>query len=180
LFGRGALAGAALGFGAGVVARLAMRFLFALNPHTQGIMVGEQFPVGGFTAQGTALILIMGLVLGTIAGAIYGLARPALSRRSLVSGLIFGGWLVATFLGFLIEGEHRDFRLFEPFAIAAGLFAVIFVAFGVGLGVTVDRSGSTEAWQPAGRVRAVITWTILSATALAGSILLIQEVAART
>jgi hypothetical protein len=133
-----------------------------------------------FTAQGTALILIMAVVLGTIAGAIYGLARPALPQRSLLSGLIFGGWLVTTFLGFLVEGEHRDFRLFEPFAIAAGLFALLFVAFGVGLGVAVERSGSTEAWQRAGKVRAVVTWAILSLTALGGTILLIQEVAART
>jgi hypothetical protein len=143
-------------------------------------MVGEQFPVGGFTAQGTGLILIMGLVLGAIAGTIYGLARPALPRQSLLSGLIFGGWLVATCLGFLVEGEDRDFILFGPFATAAGLFAVLFVAFGVGLGVAVDRSGSTEASQRAGKVRAVITWAILSLSALLGTILLIQEVAART
>ena len=180
IVGRAALAGAAFGFGAGVFARLAMRFLFILNPHTEGIIVGEQFPVGGFTAQGTTLILIMALVLGTIAGTIYGLARPALPRHSLLSGLIFGGWLVATFLGFLVEGENRDFALFGPFALAAGLFAFLFVAFGVGLGVAVERSGPTEEWQHAGKVRAVITWAILSLSALAGTILLIQEVTART
>jgi hypothetical protein len=180
LVSRAALAGAAIGIAAGAVARLAMRLLFVLNPDTRGIIVGEQFPVGGFTARGTGLILIMALVLGTVAGTIYGLARPALPRHSLLSGLIFGGWLVATFLGFLIEGEDQDFRLFGPFAIAAGLFAVVFVAFGVGLGVAVDRSGSTEAWHRAGKVRATVTWFMLSVTAVAGTILLIQEVAART
>jgi hypothetical protein len=180
MVGRAALAGAAFGIAAGVIARLAMRFLFLLNPDTRGIIVGEQFPVGGFTAQGTGLILIMALVIGVIAGTIYGLARPALPRHSLLSGLIFGGWLVATFLGFLIEGENRDFRLFGPFAIAVGLFASLFVAFGIAVGVAVDRTGSTEEWQHAGKVRTIITWVILSLTAFAGTNLLIQEVAART
>ena len=180
MVGRAALAGAAFGFGAGVFARLAMRFLFILNPHTQGIIVGEQFPVGGFTAQGTALILIMGAVLGTIAGTIYGLVRPALLQHSFLSGLIFGGWLAATFLGLLVIGEDRDFRLFGPFAVAAGLFAVVFVAYGVGLGLAVERSGSTESWQHAGKLRTIITRAILALTALAGTILLIQETAART
>ena len=180
MVGRAALAGAAIGIGTGVVARLAMRFLFVLNPDTRGVLVGGEFPVGGFTAQGTGVILTMGAVLGTIAGTIYGLVRPALLRHSFLSGLIFGGWLAATFLGLLVIGEDRDFRLFGPFAIAAGLFAVVFVAFGVGLGFAVERSGSTESWQHAGKLRAIITRAILALTALAGTILLIQEAAART
>ncbi len=57
---------------------------------------------------------------------------------------------------------------------------MVFVAFGVGLGFAVERSGSTESWQHAGKLRAIITRAILALTALAGTILLIQETATRT
>jgi hypothetical protein len=180
LVGRAALAGTALGFAAGVIARLAMRLLFLLNPGTRGVIVGESFPVGGFTAQGTGLILFMGLVLGGLVGVVYGLVRPALPRHPLLSGLVFGGWLVLTLLGLLIIGEDRDFRFFGPFAVAAGLFGIVFVTFGVGLGYVVDRSASALSLKPPSTVRRIITWVILGSTALLGTVILLQETVSRT
>lgn len=177
---RAVIAGGALGLGAGAIARLAMRLLFLLNPGTRGVIVGETFPVGGFTAQGTGLILFMGVVLGALAGTVYGLVRPALPRHSLLSGVVFGGWLVFTLLGPLVVGEDLDFQLFGPFAIAVGLFGIVFVAFGVALGYGVDRSPSPLTLKPTSTLRTVITWAFLGSTALPGTVILFQEVAART
>jgi hypothetical protein len=93
---------------------------------------------------------------------------------------VFGGWLVLTLLGLLIIGEDRDFRLFVPFAVAAGLFGIVFVAFGVGLGYVVDRSASALSSKPPSTVRRIITWVILGSTALLGTVILLQETVSRT
>lgn len=180
LVGRAALAGGAFGFAAGAIARLAMRLLFLLNPGTRGVIVGESFPVGSFTVQGTGLILFMGLVFGGLAGVVYGLVRPALPLQSLLSGLMFGGWLVLTLLGLLIIGEDRDFNLFGPFALAAGMFGIVFVTFSVGLGYAVDRSASALSLKPQSTGRRIVTWVILGSTALPGTVILLQETASRT
>lgn len=173
-----AFAGAGLGLASGIVARLLMRMLFLVNPATEGLLVGETFPVGGFTAQGTSVILVQGTVLGALAGSIYGLARPSLFRRPLTSGLAFGGWLVAATLGPLVAGEERDFSLFGPFPIAAGSFGLLFVAFGVALGYFVDRTGTPGS--RAAKPRRIFTWATLTLTGLLGALVLVGEISERT
>jgi hypothetical protein len=79
-----------------------------------------------------------------------------------------------------LHSERWDGRLFGPFVFAAGLFGIVFVAFGVGLGYAVDRSASALSLKPPSTVRKIITWMILGSTALPGTVILLQEAASRT
>jgi hypothetical protein len=179
MIGAATLAGGVVGLVAGVVARLAMRVLFELNPSTEGLLVGGMFPVGSFSFQGTFVILFQAVIVGALAGAVYGLCRPALPRSPALAGLLFGVWIAATFIGLLVVGEDRDSQLFGPFLVAVGLFVAIFVLFGVAVGVTAERS-SLLTWQPAGTVRRWITFAGLVGTAIAGIIVKAQELSTRT
>ena len=89
------------------------------------------------------------------------------------------GMVAAVFTGLLVVGEDRDFQLFGPFLVAVGLFAGIFVLFGVGVGIAAERSSSVT-WQPAATVRSWVTLVGLMGTAGAGTILLAREVTTRT
>lgn len=179
MVGSATLAGVVVGLIAGLLARLAMRLLAVLNPSTEGLLVAETFPVGSFSVQGTFIILFQAVIIGGLAGAIYGLCRPALPKSRTVAGLVFGVWVAATFTGLLVLGEDRDFRLFGPFAVAVLLFAVIFVLFGVGVGLAAER-GSSATWSPAARPRRWITAAGLLGTAVLGIIVLAREVSTRT
>ena len=179
MIGAATLAGGVVGPVAGLAARLAMRLLAALNPSTEGLLVAAMFPVGSFSFQGTFVILFQAVIIGAVAGAVYGLCRPALPRSPAIAGLAFGVWAAATFTGLLVVGEDRDFQLFGPFLVAVGLFAGIFVLFGVGIGIAAERSSSVT-WQPAGTVRRWVTLVGLMVTAGAGIILLAREVTTRT
>lgn len=156
-----------------------MRLLFALNADTEGLIVGELFSVGEFTVQGTVLIVFQGVVLGALGGLVYGLVRPALPAPPLLSGVCFGVWLVAAFLGLLVAGEDRDFQLFGPLPLALALFGVVFVAYGDGLGRVLERD-PTVPFIRSGQVRIVTTRVLLGLSGLAGVYVLAQEIAART
>lgn len=179
MVGASTVAGGIVGLMAGLGARLAMRLLAVLNPSTEGLLVAELFPVGSFSLQGTLLILFLGVILGGIAGAVYGLSRPSLPASPSVSGFVFGAWVAATFTGLLVIGEDRDFQLFGPFLVAVGLFAAIFVLFGVGVGIASERSSSVV-YQTAGNARRWVTLMALTGTGAAGIVVLAQEVVART
>ena len=93
MIGAATLAGGVVGLVAGLAARLAMRLLAALNPSTEGLLVAAMFPVGSFSFQGTFVILFQAVIIGAVAGAVYGLCRPALPRSPTIAGLVFGAWL---------------------------------------------------------------------------------------
>ena len=179
MIGAATLAGGVVGLVAGLAARLAMRLLAALNPSTEGLLVAAMFPVGSFSFQGTFVILFQAVIIGALAGAVYGLCRPALPRSPAIAGLAFGLWVSAVFTGLLVLCGDRDFQPFGPFLVAVGLFAGIFVLFGVGVGIAAERSSSVT-WQPAGTVRSWVTLVGLMGTAGAGIILLAREVTTRT
>src|SRR4029453_8968386 len=64
----------------GVLNRLAMMLLAALNPAAAGVVSDDGFVIGRFTAAGTVNLLIAGTVIGVVGGGVYAAVR----------GLMFG------------------------------------------------------------------------------------------
>lgn len=118
----GAVAGM---FVVGVLARLAMRLLAALNPDATGVISDDGFVMGQFTLSGSVQLLGAGLQIGLIGAVCYALVR----------GLLVGPpWfrLVSISLGpavvigaLIVHTDGVDFPLLDPPELAVALFVAL-------------------------------------------------------
>jgi len=122
--GEGALAGIAAGVLVGVVARIAMRMVALGVP--DGVM---QLP--SFTLGGTAMILVMGAIVGAPLGALYALVRPLLRVPAVWQAPLFSALLLVTLGPLFFVGAEAEFTSGGRIA----LFALLFPVFGLGLAV---------------------------------------------
>lgn len=112
---------------AGLGARLAMRVV---------AIVGGMSP--GFTAAGTAIIMLLGGIVGLIAGAIFGIIRPFLPLRGLGKGLAFGALLAALIALPFIREPQGELTLATP-ALGAALFGAVGLLYGLALEAALQR-----------------------------------------
>jgi hypothetical protein len=124
--GLGAAAGLVIG---GVGARLAMR------------VVALQLGMGtALTAEGTAGILIGGLVFGGLLGLVYGLFRSLAALPKWLSGALFGVLLFVLFVYFpLLNVQPGDELALLPRANVALLFGWIPFAYALAVALPLDR-----------------------------------------
>ena len=120
----GVLAGACGGLVAGLGARFAMRIV--------ADAIG-QFPA--LTAEGTFNILVLGVVLGLLPGAIYGVIKPWLPGRAPVHGLLVGLALFgAVGVPLLLPPAEGELAL-APGQLGKSLFGLLFFVYGLAVAV---------------------------------------------
>jgi len=118
----GALAGGCAGLIVGIGARVAMRMV------ALGVPDGVMQPSVTFTAQGTSLILLVGIIAGIAFGIIYDAIADRLPGPFLVRGLLFAA-IDLLVIGPLLFSQADEF-------ISQGrvvLFALLFPVFGIAL-----------------------------------------------
>lgn len=127
----------------GIGSRLAMRLVTVLgDPADVGRMTEAQARVGDITLEGTAFVLVAVTVISTVVGAIaYVAVGPVLRGRPLARGLEFGAILLLALGSQVIQAKNFDFARFATPPVTVGLFAALFVLFGV---VTVLVAGWLE------------------------------------
>jgi hypothetical protein len=142
-------------FAAGVVSRLAMFLLIALNPVADGLTSDDGFEMGTFTLAGSAnLMFVAGTLLGVLGAGIYVALRglmvgPRWFRVLSVS--LGGGTVVASQL---VHAEGVDFTLLGPLWLAVGLFVLVPAVFVALLTLVAerllarDRPSSAYLWVP--------------------------------
>ena len=129
----------------GVGGRLIMRILAMVNEENAGIMTENGNISGEITAIGTlGLIIGVGLVSGVIGGLVYVMIRRWLPDRGLLKGVTFGLVLLC-FSGIapiplapLLDPDNVDLALFGPRQLAVGLFALLFLLYGVVASLVVE------------------------------------------
>lgn len=152
----GLVAGAAAGFLAGGVgSRLAMRAVtFLAGPEHRGELTEAQAIVGEVTVEGTGFLLVAGTFLGLPGGLLYLAVRSWLPGRAVTRGLAFGTWLLLVLGWVVIDGDNVDFRLFVPSAVSVGLFASLYLLFGLIVAPIAERLDRGGGGRPANRVLA--------------------------
>jgi hypothetical protein len=142
-------------FAAGVVSRLAMFLLIALNPVADGLTSDDGFEMGTFTLAGSAnLMFVAGTLLGVLGAGIYVALRglmvgPRWFRVLSVS--LGGGTVVASQL---VHAEGVDFTLLGPLWLAVALFVLVPAVFVTLLTLVAerllarDRPPSAYLWVP--------------------------------
>jgi hypothetical protein len=165
----GLLAGAVAGFLAGGVgSRLAMRAvtLLAGDEH-RGRLTEAQARVGEITTEGTLFLFFAGTFLGLGGGLLYVAVRRWLPGRPWQKGLAFGVWSLTVLGWVIIDGNNVDFQLFVPSAVSVGLFATLYLLFGLIVAPLVELLDRTGGRRPTNRFLALTGYAILLAVALA-------------
>lgn len=125
----------------GIGSRLAMRLVTVLgDPADIGRLTEAQARVGDITFGGTTFLVVSVTMISTVIGAItYVAAGPVLRGRPLARGLEFGTILLLALGSQVISADNFDFAEFATPAVTVGLFAVLFVLFGIVAVIVADR-----------------------------------------
>jgi len=125
----------------GIGSRLAMRLVTVLgDPADIGRLTEAQARVGDITFGGTTFLVVSVTMISTVIGAItYVAAGPVLRGRPLARGLEFGAILLLALGSQVISADNFDFAEFATPAVTVGLFAVLFVVFGIVAVIVADR-----------------------------------------
>ncbi len=156
------LVGGACGaFVVGILGRLAMLLLAALNPDATGVTSDDGFAIGQFTLSGSAQLTLAGVEFGVIGAGFYVVVR----------GLIIGpSWfrLLSISLGpavvtgaIVVHTDGVDFQLLKPVWLAMGLFIALPAAYVALLHVLGERA--LERWRPPNAVVGIgfAPWVLL-------------------
>ena len=168
---KGLLAGAIAGFlGTGIGGRIVMRIIAIVDPHTE-----VEF------TDGTMFLLIFGGIfgaaIGALGGALYMGTRGLLPGCWVWKGLAFGSvWLLTAGAAFFSMGQSEAFADFEPPLLGVGLFAFLFIIYGLTVTAIVERM---DMWMPAlpgSRIATVGGLGAVAAVSLAGLLLHIRAI----
>jgi hypothetical protein len=170
LIATGLLAGALAGFLAGGVgSRLAMRAVTLLaGEEHRGELTEAQARVGEISTEGTLFLIFAGSFLGLGGGLLYLVARRWLPGRPWQKGLVFGVWLLAALGWVVIDGDNVDFRLFVPSVVSVGLFAALYLLFGLIVAPVVERLDRAGGRRPANGLVAAAGYAALALAAAYG------------
>jgi len=124
--------------------------------------------VGQITGGGTAFLLFFGTFLGVPGGLLYVAVRRWLPGAGIRKGLAFGGLLLLLFGSLIIDGDNPDFRRFGLAAASVGLFAAIFVLYGLIAAAIVERLDRGGGRPPRSRVVALGGYAALAVGGLLG------------
>ena len=120
------MAGGIAGFiWGGLGGRVAMRILFLTSDdRVKGLTSDDGFEIGVITAA-TIFLLTFASILGTLAGAVFGLLRIVLGGPGWLVTLGVGITAAAVGGGLLVQADGIDFRVLEPLWLAVALFVLI-------------------------------------------------------
>jgi hypothetical protein len=151
----GLLAGLVAGLIAGGAgSRVAMRIVALAAGHEHyGEITDAEATVGEISAGGTVFLLFAGAFFGMLGGLGYVVVRRLLPGSTLVKGLAFGLLLLVVTGSLVIDGDNPDFTRFTSPYLAVGLFAALFILFGVLVAVLVARFAGSAVARPRRSVR---------------------------
>ena len=137
---------AVAGVGAGIIVgglggRLIMKLIaLAAEPGATGRVTANGNTVGDLTVEGTlAIVVFSGVFSGLIGGLLYLALRPWLQPLGRWRGLAFGVAVLALMGHSVLEPDNFDFRAFGSTALNVGLFAALFLVFGLVMAPAFDR-----------------------------------------
>jgi hypothetical protein len=170
LIGIALLAGLVAGLVAGGIgSRLAMRIVALLAPpEDQGALTDADARVGEISLEGTLFLLLAGATLGLFGGLLYLAVRRWMPGGTLGKGLAFGALLLILFGHVIIEGRNPDFRQFVPSPVSVGLFASLFIAFGLIAASIVERMDRGGGGMPRNRYVSAGGYAVIAIVAAAG------------
>lgn len=146
--GRSALIGSTAAMAAGLLAggigsRIAMSLVAVADPSVTGLLTANDNRVGEMSVAGSLfLALTATLVSAFHGGVLYIASGRLLPGSTVVRGVLFGVALLCVFGTEIIDPTNPDFVRFASPAWDIGLFAGLFVAFGLvasGVGAAMER-----------------------------------------
>lgn len=125
----------------GLGGRIVMRIsAIAAGDALQGIRTEAGNRVGEITLGGTiALIIFGGALSGAAAAIVVVAARPWLPQRRGLRGISLGLFLLAVAGSFIIDADNFDFMILDPPLLNIGMFAGLFLLFGLLVLPLADR-----------------------------------------
>ena len=156
------LVGAACGvFVVGVLGRLAMMALAALNPAATGVTSDDGFVMGQFTLAGSVQLGLSGLQIGVVGAACYVAVRGLLTGPRwfrLVSVSVGPAVVIGAFV---VHPDGVDFRILEPLWLCVVLFVALPAVYVALLHLLGERA--IEGWRPhrALLVVGLVPWVVL-------------------
>lgn len=125
---------------AGLGSRLAMFVLRLTSPDSVvGVESDDGFEIGRFTLSGTYNLMALGAVVGLIGVAAYRFVSPWLVGPLWFRRATVAGGCAAVVGSMLVHDDGIDFHVLTPQWLAIGLFVALPGAFGLVIGVVVDR-----------------------------------------
>lgn len=150
------------GLGTGVLVgglggRLIMKLIaLAAEPGATGRVTANGNTVGDLTVEGTlAIVVFSGVFSGLIGGLLYLALRPWFEPLGRWRGLAFGVAVLALMGHSVLEPDNFDFRVFGSTALNVGLFAALFLVFGLLIAPFFDRVAAAA---QRSRAAAVVAW----------------------
>lgn len=122
------IAGALVG---GLGSRLVMRLAALAAPEVRGAVTENGAIVGEITLTGTIALVVFAGVASTALGAgAFVLVKPWLPERTILRGMVFGGFLLATMGSSVIDAGNADFVILGDRLLNVVIFSALFLAFG--------------------------------------------------
>ncbi|MEO5900718.1 MAG: hypothetical protein ABIR68_11405 [Ilumatobacteraceae bacterium] len=120
--------------------RLAMLVLRLTSPNeVRGVTSDDGFVIGRVTLGGTYNLLQLGAAVGLVGAGAYRLVSPWLAGPGWARRLTTGAASGAVVGSILLHADGVDFTLLQPTWLTIGLFIALPCAFGVVIGMAVDR-----------------------------------------
>ena len=129
---RGGLTGAIVGLVAmGIGGRLVMRLAALLVPEATGAFTENGNRIGTITQDGTAFLILGGLIVGLLAGTIWVVISPWIPGRGLGRAVLTMPIAVAIGAAGLVDGSNPDFFILrhDPRVVASLIGLVAFTGF---------------------------------------------------
>ncbi|HEX6581630.1 MAG TPA: hypothetical protein VF195_12265 [Actinomycetota bacterium] len=155
------IAGALVG---GLGSRLVMRLAALAAPEVRGAVTENGAIVGEITLTGTVALVVFAGVASTALGAgAFVLVKPWLPERTVLRGMVFGGFLLATMGASVIDAGNADFVILGDRLLNVAIFSSLFLAFGV---VASAASTALEARVPEAAALSPRLWAVSAICAL--------------
>jgi hypothetical protein len=146
--GRSALIGSTAAMAAGLVAggvgsRIAMSLVAIADPSVTGLLTANDNRVGEVSVGGSLFLAMTATLVSAFhGGVVYIASTRLLPGTTVVRGLLLGAALLCVFGTEIIDPTNRDFVRFASPALDIGLFAGLFLLFGLvasGVGAAMER-----------------------------------------
>jgi hypothetical protein len=155
------IAGALVG---GLGSRLVMRLAALAAPEVRGAVTENGAIVGEITLAGTVALVVFAGVASTALGAgAFVLVKPWLPERTVLRGMVFGGFLLATMGSSVIDAGNADFVILGDSFLNVVIFSALFLAFGV---VASAACTALEARVPEAAALSPRMWAVSAVCAL--------------
>jgi hypothetical protein len=148
----------------GLGSRLVMRLAALAAPEVRGAVTENGAIVGEITLAGTVALMVFAGVASTALGAgAFIVVKPWLPERTVLRGMVLGGFLLATMGSSVIDAGNADFAVLGDHLLNVVTFSALFLAFGV---VASSAFTALEARVPQAAALSPRMWAVSAICAL--------------